>query len=50
MKYTHIGRLFYFDAEIPSDVKEVTIKVKGFEATAKKIFWRFYWLTDIEET
>ena len=42
-KYKHIaGSLFYFDADIPSDVKEVELKAGGVEVTAKKIWWRFY--------
>ena len=44
MKYTHIGRLFYFDADIPSDVTEMKMEAGGHEATAKKLFWRFWWL------
>jgi hypothetical protein len=43
-KYTHIGRLFYFDADIPSDVKEIEMEAAGRKATAIKLFWRFYWL------
>jgi hypothetical protein len=44
-KYTHIGRLFYFDADIPSDVTEITMEAGEHTATARKLFWRFYWLT-----
>ncbi len=44
-KFTHIGRLFYFDADIPSDVNEVYLSANGHKAKAIKIVWRFYWLT-----
>lgn len=50
-RYTHIGRLFYFDADIPSDVTDVSIEVWDNKARqtrtvkAKKILWKLYWLT-----
>jgi hypothetical protein len=44
-KYTHIGQLFYFDADIPQDVKEVKMKAGGVTVTARRLFWRFYWLS-----
>ena len=47
-KYTHIGKLFYFDADIPSDVKEVQSEIQGMRGTFKKILWRFYWLSNVE--
>ena len=47
MKYKskNIGRLFYFDPDIPSDVTYVKLQARGVKADAVKLFWRFYWLT-----
>lgn len=47
-KYTHIGRLFYFDADIPKDVNKLELEAGGHTAKARKIFWRFYWLVKKE--
>ena len=44
MKYTHIGRLFYFDAEIPDDVSVMDMEAGGHKVKAKKLFWRFWWM------
>ena len=43
-RFTHIGRLFYLDADIPADVSDVTMKSGGITVKAKKLFWRFFWI------
>jgi len=44
-KYTNIGRLFYFDANIPADVKEMDMRAGDGKARVIKLFWRFWWVT-----
>jgi hypothetical protein len=45
-QYAHLGgRLFYIDADIPSDVNHVELEAGGVKVEAKKLFWRFYWIT-----
>lgn len=44
MKYTHLGRLFYIDAEVPSDVKEMDLTAGEHTVKARKLLWRFWWV------
>lgn len=40
--YTHIGKYFYINAGVPSDVTVVEMEAGGIKVSAKKLFWRFY--------